>query len=104
MEEEDSVALGGNIELSGFREVDGGRMIVLKKIVGNFARKLSDQSSTFEQLNLRLKPVHAHEKSEYYELYGKVVDNGKVYTSQVTDRNLFILLDAVLKKIERSMK
>ena len=101
---EDTLALGGNIELSGFRDIDGARMIVLKKIVGNFARKLSDQSENFEKLSLNLKSVHAHESGSKFEMHGKVIDNGKVFASQVTDQNLFIVLDSVLKKIENSMK
>ena len=32
---DDSMQLGGSIELSGFRNLDGASMVVLKKIVGN---------------------------------------------------------------------
>ena len=34
--------LGGNIELVGFNELDSSELIVLKKIIGSCARKLSD--------------------------------------------------------------
>jgi len=32
----DELQLGGNINLSGFKEIDSGSMVVLKKIVGNY--------------------------------------------------------------------
>ncbi|MBD3259811.1 hypothetical protein GF371_04255, partial [Candidatus Woesearchaeota archaeon] len=47
-EDAETIKLGGNIELSGFRDLDGGTMVILKKIVGNYVRKLSDNSEKFE--------------------------------------------------------
>ena len=44
---DDNVQLGGNIELSGFRDIDGASMVVLKKIIGNYARRLSELSEKF---------------------------------------------------------
>lgn len=96
---DEDINLGGNIQLSGFREIDGSSMIVLKKIVGNYAKRISELTKRMEVLHLTLKPVHEREKSEKYEVHAKVVDNGKVYASEVTDRNLFVAIDAVLKKI-----
>ena len=98
--DEDSLNLGGNIQLTGFRGVDRGSMVVVKKIVGTYARKFSDQNKDFQQLSLRLKPVHASEKSQIYHVGGKVMISGKAYTSEVEERNLFFVVDKVLKKIE----
>lgn len=97
---DDTVVLGGNIELSGFSELDGGSMIILKKVVGNYAKKFSERCSKFEKLSVNMKTVHEREKSEKYELHAKLLDNGNPSTSEVTDRNLFFALDSVLKKIE----
>lgn len=36
----DTLELGGNIQLTGFSELNGGQMIVLKKIVGNYCEKI----------------------------------------------------------------
>ncbi|MBI3027253.1 hypothetical protein HYY70_04215 [Candidatus Woesearchaeota archaeon] len=96
---EEDINLGGNIQLSGFREIDGSSMIVLKKIVGNYAKRISELTTRMEVLHLTLKPVHEREKSEKYEVHAKVVDDGKVYASEITERNLFVAIDAVLKKI-----
>lgn len=97
--EGDTFKLGGNIQLSGFGELDGANMIVVKKIVGNYARKLSEASKEFSELHLTLKVVHKKEKSEKYEIHGKVVDKGKVHTSEVTDFNLYFAMDNLLKKL-----
>ena len=101
---EDILELGGNIELSGFREMDGGTMVVLKKIVGTYARKFSNTCDSFEKLSLTMKKVHETEGNAKFEVHCLLVDNGKNYASSNTDYNLFIVLDKVLKKIEAEMQ
>ena len=95
--------LGGNIDLSGFREIDSASMIVLKKIIGNHANRIAELAKKMEVLHITLKPVHEREKSEKYEVHAKVVDGGKVYASETTDRNLFVAVDNVLKKVSNEM-
>lgn len=93
--EDNVLQLGGNIELSGFSRLDGGAMIVLKKIVGNYAKRMSNVAEKFEQLSLTMKTVHDNQ----FELHAKMLDNGKAVTSSITDRNLFVAVDSALKKI-----
>ncbi len=93
--EDNVLSLGGNIELSGFSELEGGAMIVLKKIVGNYARRMSTVAKNFERLSLTMKKVHDNQ----FELHAKMLDNGKPVTSSITDRNLFVAADSSLKKI-----
>ena len=95
----DDIALGGNIQLSGFRDIDGSSMVVLKKIIGNHTRRISELTKRMESLHITLKSVHEREKSEKYEVHAKVVDDGKVRASEATDRNLFVAVDDVLKKL-----
>ena len=97
---EDLLQLGGNIQLAGFRALDGAQMTVLKKIVGSHVKKYNDLCENFQSLNLTMKPVHKTEQNALYELHAKCMDNGKPITSEGTDRNLFLALDVVLKKIE----
>jgi ribosome-associated translation inhibitor RaiA len=97
--EDEVLQLGGNIELSGFSSLEGGAMIVLKKIVGNYARKISDQSSNFERLSIHMKTVHDNQ----FEMHAKVVNNGKAINSSVTERNIFVAVDSALKKIMNEM-
>ena len=95
----DDIALGGNIQLTGFRDIDSSSMIVLKKIIGNHARRISELTKKMEILHITLKPVHQREKSEKYEVHAKISNDGKVYASEITERNLFVAVDTVLKKI-----
>ncbi|MBI2141882.1 hypothetical protein HYU15_00135 [Candidatus Woesearchaeota archaeon] len=100
MDAEDTVTLGGNIELAGFRELEGGSAVILKKIIGTYARRFSEICEKLELLKLQMKRIHEREKSEKYELHGFVIDNGKHYNASVADANLFFALDRVLKKLE----
>jgi hypothetical protein len=100
----DALQLGGNIELSGFREIDPASMVIVKKIVGNYARRFSEQCENFEKLSLTVKVVHETEASKKFEINGMVIDKGKTYTSSLTDRNVFVVIDSVLKKIGAEMK
>ena len=92
MNEEDILQLGGSIELSGFSNLDGGAMIVLKKIIGNYARKMSDQAKSFENLSINMKTVHDNQ----FELHAKLIDQGKAVNSSVTDRNVFLPLKTLV--------
>ena len=98
----DVMQLGGNIELSGFSEFDGATMIVLKKVIGNYARKIADNHPTFKKLSIHVKKVHEREKSEKYEITVRC-DAERLYPSDVVDRNLFFAVDSALKKILHEM-
>ena len=99
-----TVTLGGNIQLSGFTDLEPAQMIVLKKIVGTYARRFSNKCKKFELLKLSMKKVHEHEHSEKYEIHAMVVDDGTRKTATVTERNLFFAIDAALKKAENEMQ
>ena len=98
--EEETLALGGNISLTGFREIDRAQMVVLKKIVGTYGKKYSEICNKFESLHVTMKPVHETEKSKIFEIHAKCMDNGKPITSTSTDRNLFVAISDALRKLE----
>jgi ribosome-associated translation inhibitor RaiA len=98
-----TIELGGNIVLVGFKPLDYAELIVIKKIVGNYARRFSDTFEGFEQLSLTLKEVHKTVKSQKYELNAKVMVKGRPYTSEVVDRNLFVALDSALQKVNEEL-
>lgn len=87
--------LGGNIELAGFQKLDGGTMIVLKKIIGNYARKFSDKLNGIDKLSLKVQQA-----GEQYELHCRLVAGNKNITVSHSDHNLFFLVDQALKKVE----
>jgi ribosome-associated translation inhibitor RaiA len=96
------IELGGNIELSGFKEIDPQSLIVVKKIVGNYAKRFNDMSPV-DKLTLTSKPVHERESSSLYEIQVKLVSKGKIANSAMTDRNIFVAIDSALKKVEQEV-
>ncbi|MFH1916915.1 MAG: hypothetical protein ABIJ21_06665 [Nanoarchaeota archaeon] len=96
----DLLALGGNIQLAGFSVLDKSELIVVKKVVGSYARKFSDQYTGFQGLHLTLKELHKREKSEIFQVSGRVIIDGKTHAVEDDDRNLFFCIDAVMKKLE----
>ena len=101
--DDDTVTLGGKIQLSGFGDLEPASMIVLKKIVGTHARRFGNKHANFELLKLSMKKVHEQEHSEKYEVIALVVKDGKHYSSEVTERNLFFALDSAIKKVENEI-
>lgn len=98
------IELGGNINLAGFKDLEPGVLIVVKKVVGNYAKKISEQATEFQELTLTLKEVHKTEKNQKNELHGKLVTDKKVYSAEVTDFNLFYAMDKVLSKLLEEAK
>ena len=94
-----TIELGGHITLVGFKELESGELIVVKKIVGSYARKMADSSQNFENLTVTLKTVHGTPRSEKYELHARLLDNGHLYTGETVDRNLFVALDNCLRRV-----
>lgn len=91
------IELGGNIKLVGFKELDPATLVVVKKIVGSYARKISDQATKFQELSLHIKSMS--EDKRKVELHGKLVTDGGVLASETTDFNLFFAMDKVLSNI-----
>ena len=94
------IELGGNITLVGFKDLEPAKLIVVKKLVGNYARRMSNSVKDFQNLTITLKPVHGGGK---FELHSKLLDGSNPLTSEVTDFNLFYALDKSLNKIMNSL-
>jgi ribosome-associated translation inhibitor RaiA len=101
--EENAVDLGGNIRLNGFSEVDGGSMIIIKKLVGSFVKKVSDRNDRFQRISVSMKKIHGIEESKKFEISANLVAD-KHYNAEVTHQNLMFAIDKVLKKIEAEME
>ena len=98
-----AVTPDGNVQLSGFQEVEPAAMIVLRKIIGTHARQFNNKCKNVELLKLTMKKVHGQERSEKHEVHAMVIDGGNRYTATVTERNLFFAVDGALKKIENEI-
>jgi ribosome-associated translation inhibitor RaiA len=101
---EEAIQLGGSIELSGFRDIDGGSMIVVKKIVGSYVRKFSDRLQNFQKFSLGMKKVHSNESNSIFELHGHILTDGRTYAAEASERNLFVAVDTIMKKLENSIE
>lgn len=95
----ESLILGGNIELVGFKQVSLAEVVVVKKLVGNYTRKIQDHSKNFEKISVHLKEIHKIDNNAKHEVHVKVLDDGKAFSSEVIDKNLFVALDSALKKM-----
>jgi hypothetical protein len=95
---DESVSLGGNIELIGFKQVSLADVLVVKKLVGHYTRKIQERSQNFEKIQIFLKEIHKIDDNAKHEIHVKVLDNGKALNTEIVDKNLFIALDSALKK------
>jgi hypothetical protein len=95
----DTLSLGGNIDLVGFKQVSISDVVVVKKLVGHYTRKIQEHSKNFERITILLKEIHKIDNNAKHEIHIKVIDAGKLFSSEVVDKNLFVALDAALKKM-----
>ena len=91
------------VELSGFKDIDEAAMGDLKRLVGTYLRRYGEICRKFQKLMLKMKKVHAQVHSEKYEIHASVMDNGRLYTSTTTDKNLIGATDLALAKIEHEI-
>ena len=85
------VELGGNIEIINFEEVEPGKLIVIKKIIGNFAKKLAEDPD-FKKITIELvDPNKVKIKATLVNKEEKV--------SEAEDGNLFFALNKTLEKL-----
>jgi len=92
--------LGGNIELEGFDSLEPAQLIVVKKIVGSNAKKISEGISTFDNLLVTLQENQPDKKT----LKGKITVKGTDYEAESTDKNLFFALDLLFKELTAKIK
>ena len=93
------IELGGNIKLIGFNDLDPASLIVVKKITGNYARKISEKvNSGLDELSLELKDESGK------NINSSVKFKEKTFSAEVNDTNLFYALDRVLAKLLNDAK
>ncbi|MBI4449191.1 hypothetical protein HY641_04155 [Candidatus Woesearchaeota archaeon] len=89
------------VELSGFGDVDKNSMDTVRRMVDGYARKLQDHCDDFQGLKVTLKNVHnSKDHPGRFELHGKLIDSGRTSVSLAVDVNLFVALDAAMRKLE----
>ncbi|MEM3126747.1 MAG: hypothetical protein QW331_01615 [Candidatus Woesearchaeota archaeon] len=91
-----TINLGDKIELSGSHLVDGASMIVLKKMIGNHFREMS-QIKPVNKLLLNI------EKEDQFFITAKMLGESNEFASEISHPNLFMGIDFVLKDIKRQL-
>lgn len=82
------VSLGGNIEIINFDHLEPGKLIVVKKIVGNYAKQAAE-SQDFKRLILELT-------DEDMVTINATLEDKENHSVKVSDRNLFFALHKAL--------
>ena len=90
------IELGGNIKLKGFSEIDNASLIVVKKIVGNYAKKLAETTEDFQQLILNLESDNPKD----FKINIEFQKNSENLTSEIQGENLFFTLSQALEGIK----
>jgi hypothetical protein len=99
-EDEDFMELGGMIQLTGFSKVEKSELVVVKKVVGGYARRFSERFKDFKGLHLIMKEVHRREKGGIFEISAKLSFGPKHVSCREEDRNMYFCIDKVLKNVE----
>jgi hypothetical protein len=92
--------LGGNIELEGFDSLEPAQLIVVKKIVGSNAKKISEGIAIFDNLSITLQDNQPDKKT----LTGKITVKGTDHEAEASDKNLFFALDVLFKELTAKIK
>ena len=84
-----TIKLGGNIELVNAEGIDGGSLVVLKKIIGNYARKFSEKGAEGVMVTFEGQSVAVD-----------VTKDGQRFSSIGESSNLFFSLDYAFKDLD----
>ena len=93
-EASDSIELGGNITLKGFDSVEPAKLIVVKKMVGNYARQISNIKE-FSNLTLEYKDNKIHSVLKI---------DGKEIKADSSENNLYFGINECLNKVIKEVK
>lgn len=93
--------LGENIVLSGF-SLEPSEMIVVKKIVGTYARKMAEKLA-YQELKVKLK-MSEKTKSFIHEIRLEMATDMGIISSSAEDRNLYKALSDALEKADRQIE
>ena len=83
--------LGGNIKLTGFDDMEPAKLVVIKKIVGNYVKELG----SVKELNLNL----LQQDNDVFKIKGSLALDNNTKDAEIEDNNLFFALNSILNKL-----
>ena len=84
--------LGGNIKLTGFDDMEPAKLVVIKKIVGNYVKELG----SVKELNLNL----LQQDNDVFKIKGSLALDNNTKDAEIEDNNLFFALNSILNKLK----
>lgn len=93
-ENKETISLGGNITLNGFQNIETAKMIVLKKMIGNYVKQIQEKKSDYEKITFTLEGDEGNCKVSVELLAG-----GSPTLVEETTNNIFTSTDSALKKL-----
>ena len=88
------IELGGNIILQGFETLDHADLLIAKKLVGSYVRKLCDEAGGCDKAEIMLEQL-----TEEYVVKTKISLPNKIINAQAQGTNLFMTIDKALKQV-----
>lgn len=88
----ETIRLGGNIELVNANGIDGASMIILKKMIGNYARQFSERGVCSVSITFSDNSVLVD-----------VMRDADRFSSQAESSNLFFAVDSAFKDLEAQL-
>lgn len=88
------IELGGNIKLENFENLDPIKLVVVKKVVGNYAKKISEKH-VFQELKLIL--------TAEFKVEAVLTKDSKETKADSSDKNLFYALNQALDNLTKAL-
>lgn len=92
--------LGGHIELEGFDDIEPAQLVVIKKIVGSSAKKISEEIAELDNLQITLK----ENEKDKVTISGKIKIKDAEHEAEASDKNLFFALNKVIAELKSKIK
>ncbi len=101
-EDAGEMKLGGNIALVGFESLDAAELVIFKKLVGTYVKKMNTHGG-YKEMRLSLRQ-HTHGKTVKQEVSGLALFNEGRFESNVTDYNVYTAVSQVCEKILEELR
>ena len=95
----EKIGLGGGIELVDFSGIEPGKQVIARKMVGSYARQLSEKDKSYEKLCVVLINSAEAEAAKSYSLKAELTLGGKTLSAEASSSNLFVALDEAMKNL-----
>lgn len=90
----DTVSLGGNITLNGFKDLEKAKLVVLKKMIGNSVKEIQEKKSDYESIAITFEGDESNATIKI-----DLTAGGNTLSGEDNQNNIFMALNGALKKV-----